>query len=133
MKKLLIAFFAIFTLGTSSVAAAEVYDIDPYLAVDWDSNGDYYAHEYLVEYQQTAHDFNDMMQSQIVVWGYPTSYNPYPAVNIKTSLGHYVGKQAVTQNGIVVGYVMGFDHYGVTNGYLESKYNNVYDSTAFIR
>lgn len=138
MKKLLIAALAIFTLGTSSMSAEgtapAVYDIDPYAMFDQYSNGQAFYGEYLTSYQQTSHDFSDRGQSQIVVWGYPTADNPYPRVNIGTSLGHYVGKQAIAdQNGIIVGYVMGFNHYGVNQGYLQSSYNNVYDGTAYIR
>ena len=137
MKKAFLAFIAIATFGVSTMSAAgapAVYDIDPFWAVDWDSNGQYLHNEQLHEYQRTNHDFNNMMQSQILVWGYPTASNPYPQVKIGTSIGHYVGKQAIDSNGVIVGYLMGFDHYGVTQGYLHSKYyNGVYDNTAYIK
>lgn len=145
MKKVLLGLATIAAVGFNTLnaqgAAPAVHTIIPYLAVDVEGT-QAVAVEELVRFQRTRHDFNGEMQSQIIVGGIPTYHNPYPRVNVGTSIGHYIAKQAITQsnfdegNNIVIGYIMGFNHYGITQGYLESKYdneNNVYDSSAYIR
>lgn len=139
MKKLLIALFAIFSIGGISASAASapaVYDIEPYAIFDLNDDGQPFAGEYLYPYQQTSHDYNGRVQSQIYVKGYPTANNPYPQVKIGNASGSYIASQAVVNSSnVVVGWLMAFNHYAVTQGYLVSVYSptNVYDSSAYIK
>lgn len=143
MKKLLLGLATVATVGLSALnaqgTASPVHIILPHLAVDFTSQGAYINHESLERYKSTTHDFNGLVRSQIVVGGIPSSSNPYPQVKIGTSIGHYVAKQPITSSNLdqgsnyIVGYIMGYNHYTVTQGYLTSTYNNVYDSSAYIK
>lgn len=138
MKKKFVSLFALFALSVTSVSGAgtapAMSAIYPYAVYDLDyATGAATYGEYLYSGYATAHDYNDKVQSQIAVIGYPTTNNR-PAVKIGNSIGSYIGSQTVADdNGIVYAFILGYKHTTVTEGVLQATSGDLYEASTYIR